>query len=167
MYEVLTVLDEVAKHVNLKALEKTRLRQLLDEAVSVAPEALVASPAEQAGDRAVSEGAPDPASGVVLVVAKSEYFRGGDEQDTPRLAFADSWTVAEQASPAEELLEDDPAHSEVAFGESPEGEDEAQDEGEQIDLVEGVDSEPEEDDEGVHELEEAVVVVPEKLPLAS
>ena len=34
-------------------------------------------------------------------------------------------------------------------------------------MVEGVDSEPEEDEEGVHELEEAVGVVPEKLPLAS
>ena len=126
LYEILTVFDELAKHVNLKALEKTRLRQLLDEAVSAAPEALVASPAEQADDRAVSEGAPDPASGVVLVVAKSEYFQRGDEQDTPRPASADSSTAAEEAAPAEELLEDDPAHCEVGFGEGPEGEDEAQ-----------------------------------------
>ena len=33
LYEVLTVIDEFAQHVNLKALEKTRLRQLLEEAV--------------------------------------------------------------------------------------------------------------------------------------
>ena len=141
LYEILTVFDELAKHVNLKALEKTRLRQLLDEAVSVAPAALVASPAEQADDRAV----------------KSEYSHRGEEQDTP---------VAEQASQAEEQVDDDPARCEVACGESPEGDDKAQYGGEQIDMVEGVDSEPEEDDEGVHELEEAVGVVPEKLPLA-
>ena len=144
LYEILTVFDELAKHVNLKALEKTRLRQLLDEAVSVAPEALVASPAEQADDRAVSDGAPDPASVVVFVVAKLEYVHRGDEQDTP---------AAEQASQAEEQVDDDLACCDSRCDVD--------------DMVEGVDSEPQEDEEGVHELEEAVGVVPEKLPLAS
>ena len=125
-----------------------------------------------AGPRRQRQGAPDPASGVALVVAKSEYPRRGDEQDTPRPASADSSTAAEEAAPAEELLEDDPAHCEVAFGEGPEGEDEAQDErqdeheDERIDLVEGDDSEPEEGDEGVHQQEEAVVVVPLDTPFS-
>ena len=77
-----------------------------------------------------------------------------------------------RAGHSEELLEDDPAHCEVAFGEGPAGEDDAQDErqdeheGERIDLVEGDDSEPEEGDEGVHQQEEAVVVVPLETPFS-
>ena len=85
LYEVITVIDDLADHVKLKVPEKKRLLNLLEEAVSAEPDASIEAwtPAPtQADEETAADGAPGFACGFDVASAKTEYSRLDNEDAT-------------------------------------------------------------------------------------